>query len=1013
MAETRNRFDLAEVRKKLAGKSGPEYWRSLEEVAETEEFQSWVEDEFPNRSSLLDVNRRDVIKFMGASMMLAGLAGCRSLVLPSEQVIPYVKRPEDIIPGKALQFATAMPHNQSAIGVLVTSYEGRPVKIEGNPGHAASKGATDYFTQAAILEMYDPDRSREVHKQKFPSTWDILSREAISAFTAAKASGKAIYIISETIQSPTIAAQLRRFVAKYPTTQVVQYDAVSPDNVLEGSRRVFGKPLYPVFDLSQADVVVSFDGDFLHSMPDSVRMSGEFAQKRGSKAMNRLYVVESSPTLAGAMADHRLPVKPSAVEATLAAVAAAMGIGAGGGAGVDAAFVAGLVKDLRAAKSGVVLAGASVSAYGHALVAKINAALGGQGVRYQAPLVSSESSQLAGLKKFAQDASAGKVGALVILGGDPVYNAPADLNLGEALKSFVPFSVHHSLYLNTTSAACTFQAAASHFLESWGDVRALDGSVTVQQPLIAPLFNTKSAAEMLAHITERPRTAHELVRETYSGVAKALWEKGLHDGVMVASSPPVTATPSGAVGAPAAAASGSVEIAFRPDPTIWDGRYVNNGWLQELPKPLTTVTWDTPALVSPRTAESLGIENGAHIKVTVGQGSIEVPALITVGHADDTVTLFVGGGQQECGTVGKGMGTDCGPVRQSGGFWSTGQGSVEKAAGSTALALTQTHHSMQGRDIVRAYTVAEVLAGNFAPKEEHEAPNMYPDADEEFPWDGAKWGMTIDLNLCSGCHACVSACQAENNIPVVGKDQVLRGREMHWMRIDRYYKVADKDPNDQLDPKNHKADVFDSSQVSTVLMPVACMHCELAPCEPVCPVAATVHSAEGINQMVYNRCVGTRYCSNNCPYKVRRFNYLNYTDNQPQFMERTEALNTVTSSEKASGRAMLKLLNNPNVTVRGRGVMEKCTYCIQRINAARIDSKREGRELKDGDVVTACQAACPMGAIKFGNIADPKSSVSASRQDPRNYILLEELNLRNRTTYLAKMRNPNPEMKQV
>ncbi|MBL8047125.1 MAG: TAT-variant-translocated molybdopterin oxidoreductase [Chthonomonas sp.] len=1019
MADTKNQgFDIAAVREKLAKKSGPEYWRSFEEVAETPEFHAWVEDEFPNRSSLLDINRRDLIKFMGASMMLAGLAGCRSLVLPTEKVVPYVTKPEDIIPGRPLQFATVLGHNQSALGVLVTSYEGRPVKVEGNPNHPQSKGRSSSFAQAAILDMYDPDRAREVHKKNFPSTWDQLGRDADAAFTAAAKDGKAIVILTETIVSPTLKSQITRFQAKYPNAEVMQYDAVSPDNMLEGNRMALGQPALTVPSLDGAEVILAVDADLFGDMPDSVRLASEFAAGRGLENTNRLYAIESTPTLAGAMADHRRAAKPSLVEAYLEALHTAI-LGGSGSAptGVDAAFVAKVAADLKGAGKAVVVAGFSVSAAGHAHVAHINDAL--SGVQYQAPLMPQPGSQLAGLRKLTQQAAKGEVGALVILGGDPVYNAPADLKFAEALSK-IPFSVHQTEHYNDTSFLTTYQAPCSHVFEGWGDLRSLDGTVSVQQPLIAPLFNTKTASEMIASLAGRPRTSHELVKETYAPIAKtAAWDKALHDGVIANSGAPKTMAVTGQPGAAPKPANG-LEIAFRPDPTLWDGRYANNGWMQELPKPLTTITWDNPALISPRMADQLGIKDGAHIKVVVGDKSVELPALICVGHADDCITLMIGSGRKEVGSVGHGAGVNVNPVRNSAGFWMA-NGAVELAGGRTDLALTQTHHSMQGRDIVRAFDVEDVRKGTMDIPEHHFDihTNMYPDTKDEFPWDGAQWAMTIDLNLCTGCNACVTACQAENNIPVVGKLQVLKGREMHWIRIDRYYRVGAgneaKDPNDQLDPKNHASDVFNGDEISTVMMPLACMHCEIAPCEPVCPVAATVHSHEGLNQMVYNRCVGTRYCSNNCPYKVRRFNFLNYTDNQGQFMDRTEVPYTwtVTSTEKPSGRAMLKLLNNPNVTVRGRGVMEKCTYCVQRINAARIDAKRDKRAIADGEIITACQGACPTNAIVFGNIADANSVVSKNRKNPRNYFLLEELNTRNRTTYLAKMRNPNPEMNNV
>jgi len=1022
------KLNLDAVRAKLEGKRGREYFRSLEEVSDTPEFQKWVEDEFPNRSSMMDVDRRDFLKFMGASMALAGLAGCRSLRLPTEQAVTYITAPEDVVPGKPLYFSSVLAHRGSALGIQVETHEGRPTKIEGNPDHPTSLGSADSFAYASMLDLYDPDRLEMPQKKGGDTSWDIALRELREVVDNQKSNGGSkIAILTETVTSRTLKQQLMAFKAAFPNVTVVQYSAVSPDTVLEGANLAFGQRLYPSYDLSTADVVVTFDADFVQSMPENVRMTREFSSRRNPEGdMNRLYAIESSPTLTGAMADHRFVVKPSEVDATVRAVAESMGI-----TGAPAASskpndkaVKAISQELASGKKVIFLAGASANGAVHALVAAMNQKVNAS-VSYHAPLLDQGKSQSQALGDLVKQLKAGQFSLLLILGGNPIFDAPSDYKLGEVFKNLMdnpaaPVIVHHATHLNETGDAGTYALPASHFLESWGDEVAQSGAAAIQQPMIAPLHESKSHIELLDNLLGHSNNALDLVKKAYptdKNTFLAWVEKGVAGEAAVAVNPSLQAGFTAGLAAPKD--TSGTEIAFRPDPTLFDGRYANNAWLQETPKPLTTLTWDNPALISPKKAKELGIQDGDHVKISANGLSVEIPAMINIGHPDEAITLYFGNGRSVVGTVGEKAGVNVYTMRTTPAMWTAEGATIEKVSGHTELAATQTHHSMEGRDILKVTTLADFKAHGLEQVEGDkiaaERLSMYPDKIMDTAED--QWAMTIDLSLCTGCHACVTACQSENNIPVVGKTHVLKGREMHWIRIDRYYKVAGGG-NSHNDPRmvewdNQPEDIMDSSRIQTVHQPFACTHCENAPCEPVCPVAATVHSAEGLNQMVYNRCVGTRYCSNNCPYKVRRFNFLNWTDNQPNFSKKNLTMTAIggnTTEPKHQGRQLLRLIANPDVTVRSRGVMEKCTYCVQRINTARISAKKDNRKIADGEIITACQQACPAGAIVFGNGADANSKVTKSRMGKRNFDVLPELNTRNRTTYLAKVRNTNTEI---
>ena len=1054
--------------------SSKPFWRTLEEQADDPEFRERLYNEFPSEIEAITdpVARRTFLKLMGASLALAGVTACTRQ--PTEKIVPYVRQPEELIPGKPLFFATAMALGGVATGLLVESHEGRPTKIEGNPLHPGNLGASDVFAQAAILSLYDPDRSQTLTNVGEIRPWSAFLgaiRNALAAQTPLNGDG--LRILTESVNSPTLAAQIRDALARYPSAKWHQWDPASPENARAGAKLAFGDYADAQYRLDRADVILALDADFLGCGPGSLRYAKDFsARRRPEQAdrMNRLYAVETMPSSTGSRADHRLPAKPSEVAEIAAAI---MGrIGGTGGAGATSAVVKwidAVAKDLLAHRGrSLVVAGDHQPASVHALAHAMNAALGnaGQTVVYTQPVEAEPVDQLASLRDLVADMNAGKVDVLLIISGNPVYTAPADLKFADALNK-VQLRAHLSLYDDETSALCHWQIPEAHFLESWSDARGHDGTASIVQPLIAPLYGGRSAHELIAAMSDRPeRSAYDLVREFWGapaampagasaqarsareasasgslapfrgasapsnsgggGVPAARkdaaapravnnadfetdWRRWLHDGVipdtafaptqvrLTASAeatavrkPDTTTTPSAASGfsrtspAETATAPTSVwEIAFRNDPCVLDGRFANNGWLQELPKPITKLTWDNAVIVSPATAEKIKAENkpawtgGEHGQIISDvaelryQGrTIRGAVFAVVGHPDDCVTVHLGYGRARAGHTGTGAGFNANAIRTSDALWHGRGVEVVNTGEQYSLACTQYHHLMEGRGMVRAVTRDEYVRDPKSVHEGDETPpksiTLYPD----YKYEGYKWGMAIDVNSCIGCNACVVGCQAENNIPVIGKAEVLRGREMHWIRVDTYYRGEAEHPE-------------------TYFQPVPCMHCENAPCEPVCPVGATVHSHEGLNDMVYNRCVGTRYCSNNCPYKVRRFNYFLYQDwNTPS----------------------LKLGRNPDVTVRSRGVMEKCTYCVQRINAAKIETEKQDRRIKDGEIQTACQQACPADAIVFGDLNDPASRVAKLQAEERNYSLLGELNTRPRTTYLAAVRNVNPEL---
>ncbi len=986
--------EVEAVREKLATRRG--FWRNFDEVLETPKHRAQVDDEFPERSSMLGLDRRDFLKFVGASTVMAGLAGCRNL--PDEKIVPYVKAPEEFVPGKPIHYATSFVHAGYALGILAESHMGRPTKIEGNPDHPASLGSTDAYAQAAVWGLYDPDRSQQVATGKDIATWDSFFAKMRLAIQNQPSGFR---ILAESTSSLSLRAMLGKVEATFPGSKVYFYDSGIDENALAGAKLAFGQPVQPVYDFSKAKVIVTLDADPFAELPGGVRYARDFAERRRPDAnggMVRIYTIESYPTLIGSMADHRAVVKPSKVEEGARALATAVGAGGDGGFSfAEAPWLAALVEELNQNKgASIVLAGRGQSAAVHALAYGINQMLGNVGstVQFVAPITGADPLPSESLKALVDEANQGAVYSLLILGGNPVYAAPAEAGLSEALSK-VGLKAHWGLHFDETAAACDWHVPASHFLEAWSDARAYDGTVSILQPLISPIYSTKSAHEVLEGILGGARKSKDIVREFWKGGAadgrpskladEKVWLAALEKGVVEGTAMAPQSVTFNRAGIPSASATVSgLETVFLPDPGVFDGRYANCPWLQEMQKPFTSLTWDNTVQLSPRTATAQNLANHDIVEIELKGRKVQGPVWLVPGMADDTVVIHLGYGRTKGGAIAEGPGFDANKIRPAAPGGAVAGIALKKIGANFPLAAVHGHHQTEGRDIVRVGNVAEMATNpNFAPPHAYKKDptidrNLY--TPEEFAYDGDKWALTVDLNTCIGCNACVIACQTENNIASVGKEQVIRQRELHWIRIDRYYNGGVDAPEE------------------IVHQPVICMHCEQAPCEPVCPVAATTHSHEGLNQMVYNRCVGTRYCSNNCPYKVRRFNFINYGD-------RTDYPST---KDKKKPAPTLRLLQNPNVTVRGRGVMEKCTYCVQRINAARIEAKKHDRAIKDGEVVPACAQACPTKTITFGSIADPNSAVSKTRADGRNYTLLEELNTKPRTTYLGKVKNPNP-----
>jgi MoCo/4Fe-4S cofactor protein with predicted Tat translocation signal len=1066
------------------------YWRSLEELEQTDEFRELAAREFPEGADTLDgVDRRRFLQLMGASTALAGAASCR---WEKTEILPFVERPEGRIPGVPTHYATALELGGVAQPVVVTCYEGRPIKVEGNDAHAGSGGASTSHAQAAILELYDPDRSQVVLNGGEASSWGAFDAWFEGELTRLTATGgEGLAILADASSSPTMERLAKALAGRLPKARLAQYDPVARDAERAGASLAYGKPVRTHYRLDGARVIASFDSDLLDTHPDQLRHSRGFAAGRRpeSGAMNRLYAVESRFSTTGSLADHRLPVRTESVGAVLAALEAALvakglSVPASWGQASTAPsgslfdqertkkFVAALADDLYAHRGECLVAvGPHLAPEVQALAHRVNTLLGaiGKTVVLTDDPMGARSVGFGGLAELVGAMNAGQVETLFVLGGNPAYAAPADVDVRGAMAK-VGTVVRLGLYDDETSQGATWQLPQAHAFESWGDARAWDGSWCVTQPLIRPLYAGRTAIELLADLAgETYAEPMELVRRTASGADDAAWRRTLHDGfaadsAAAAISPAGRAIPALQFSASALSAgvpsNGQLELVLHADAKVWDGRFANSGWLQELPEFMTKLTWDNAALIGPATAKALGVKNEQLVKLSIGGRELECAVYVMPGQAAGSVALALGYGRTHAGHIGglttadvPSVGFDSYRLLSSAGFVAGGL-TVSSTGRKYALATTQDHHQIDSTGLVEREARIDELVRHQTLEQYTEHPDAmqeallgvhYPPLKslwKEFEYDGNKWGMSIDLSTCTGCNACVVACQAENNIPIVGKDQVANGREMQWIRIDRYFETGaapekvytgghgdhhgDSHGEGHGDDHGdgHASNGVDLSTKSAGLLaglagggddhgseaevvrphgeldeenprvhrqPVACIQCEMAPCEQVCPVAATVHSDEGLNAMVYNRCIGTRYCSNNCPVKVRRFNFFNYHKDL-----------------KKEENAVKKLAFNPEVTVRARGVMEKCTYCVQRIQKVKIEARNAKRAIQDGEIVTACQQTCPADAIAFGDLNDKESKVAKMHDLARSYDLLAYLNIKPRTAYLARITNPNP-----
>ena len=972
------------------------YWRSLAQKENSAAVIDRQKYEFREGDSELpsNISRRNFMSLISASVALAGLTACRK---PAEKIIPYVKAPEDIIPGIPKYYATTFPFQSNAYGVVVESHEGRPTKIEGNPLHPGSKGGTNIHMQAAILEMYDPDRPQEITQNGSKKTWSAFMDSWQSLYPELRsAKGKGLAVLSESFSSPTLFRLKNKFRSTFPRAQWVTYEPVADDAIVSGFQMATGAKALPRYHMSKARVIAAFDADFIQNEGENVINIREFAEGRDPDGeMSRLYVIEPGLTATGGMADHRLAAGGYRTGVLLAGLANILGITSADEklpvtiSDKEQHWLEVLAADLNKNKGrSLIIAGRRQPAWVHALTYILNDRLMNNGTTCEwFPLTDKTVSDAESLAVLAESIKNKEITKLIILGGNPVYNTAVDINFSSLLKN-VPTSIHVSYHKNETSLQTTWHLPRTHFLESWGDARAIDGSLSIIQPLIAPLFDDcRSLIEVLSLLTTGTEgDGYEEVRLTWkdqlpaSGFEKQ-WRKILHDGILSGSAlKPLRIKPQH--GFPESIAAGILsqsekketvlELAFQASPALFDGRFANNAWLQELPDSISKLAWDNAALMGTITAKKMNLENEDLIILRHETRKLILPVWIIPGHAENCITVHLGYGRTAAGRIGNEIGSNAYPMRTGSNPYFIRGITISQTGQKYALASTQDHGSMEGRPLVREGSLDRY----------HEHPEFAREMVEHQPlvslWKdhsyavGYQWGMAIDLNKCVGCNTCVIACQSENNVPIVGKEQVRNGREMHWMRLDRYYSG-------------------DDDEIEVVVQPVACQQCENAPCEQVCPVAATVHDKEGLNVMTYNRCIGTRYCSNNCPYKVRRFNFFNYTKDLPEIVQ---------------------LGQNPDVTIRSRGVMEKCTYCLQRINEAKIAAKNAGREIQDGEFQTACQQACPANAIVFGNINDAESEITKQKKSNRNYIMLEELNIRPRTSYLAKIRNPNPDLEE-
>jgi len=998
-------------------------WRSLAELAGAPAVEAAPIDESIDDDLSDPPSRRHFMQLMGASMALAGLAGCRRW--EKEEIVPEAQRPEGYVPGVPKRYASSMELGGAAIGVLVTAYDGRPIKVEGNPQHPYLGGGSTVFAQASVLEMYDPDRSTALVKrsggQASSATWADFEAEVATWSPSTR-----LRVLAEASSSPTLHGWRKRLLERFPQARWHEWEPLSRDNERLGAKIAFGRPARPVYELSKAKVIVTLDADAFVDHPAALGHARGFAATRRPEngELSRLYAIEAAFSSTGAAADHRLPLRSELVLPFLMALDQRLNGGAAPEAvflrdAKVAAFIDAIAGDVKTSPGGAIfIVGAGQPPAAHALAAKLNAPAQSAGaVKYVDVPDPERPSHLESITTLAGEMKGGSIDVLLILGGNPAWNTPADLGFAELLPK-VAKSVHLSLYQDETSALCSWHLPRAHYLESWGDAVSADGTYGVVQPVIEPLYGGKTPLELLATVLgRRVKNGMPLVRETFdalTGNAGELeWRRTLQDGFLattvypdlspsVQNLPPITLE--GRQTADLKRSNGELEVVFATSPRTYDGRFANLAWLQELPEYLSKLTWDNAAFIGPRTASDpdIGVRTAVHsqsgephfdmVKIEVDGRSVTMPAYVLPGIAPYTVVVALGHGRSRAGRVAgsdaagvKSVGFDAYPIRSTKGLWSAGGARLSRTGSTFVLASTQDHWAIDPRgrkslvervaDLARDFNP---VTGEFPGAFEHEEATPDPKRGlalfEEHTYDGYKWGMATDLGLCIGCNACVVACQAENNIPTVGKARVLRSREMHWLRIDTYFRGDVDDPQ-------------------VVHQPLTCQQCENAPCEQVCPVGATVHSDEGLNDMSYNRCVGTRYCMNNCIYKVRRFNFFNYQTEMQDPRNRVR-----------------KLLFNPEVTVRSRGVMEKCTFCVQRIQNVKIQATNDGRRVRDGEIQTACQQACPTGAIVFGDLNDKNALVTKLHAQKRAYEMLGEFYAKPRNLYLGRVRNLNPKL---
>ncbi len=964
-------LDYVAIRRHLKEQRGAHYWHSLEELTNDPTFQALLDAEFPAGAEPMD--RRRFLQLMGASLALGGLAACGPT---PGTAVPYVAQPEIIVPGKSLYYATAVEFAGYAQPVLGRTHVGRPTKLEGNPQHPASGGRCDAFTQAAILQLCDPDRSKGPRFKGSNSTWSAVERMVSELQPQLdRSKGKGMHVLMGANSSPTLHRQLKLMQRRWPDTAFYQFEPFEGQRY-GAAQRAFGRAVETHYVLDKAQLILSFEDDFLGAGPKQTAHALSWAGRRSAAAKgegeSRLVMVQASPTLTGAKATQTRPIAPSQLRGYVRALAAALGEGSALPLPEqEQRWIDSLAQALQARRGDcLIMAGAQLPMDLQAAVHRLNERLGnvGRTVMYTDPILLTDVGEqsLGDVRTLTRAMQSGEVRTLLVLDANPAYSAPGDLSFREAMEG-VPLRIHAGLYYDETGARSHWHLPLSHRLDNWSDARAADGSVCIAQPLVQPFYSTRSSGEIVAMLTAHPvLDAQGQVRETWSMISTQQWREAVSLGFIDGSALPCVQVKAGPVwfDEPSRQVSGQtgLEVQFRPDPCVWDGRFSNLGWLQELPKPITKLTWDNVIGVPLFVAEQQGLSNGDIVRVTANDRWVEGPAYVMPGQAQTVITLFAGYGRERDGRVGTGLGYDYAALRRGDSPWLLTGASLAPTGEKANLAFTQMQHNQIGHELIRHLPRAEAIG----PAVFQEAqPTLYPPHATHNP----SWGMLIDTDQCIGCNACVVACQAENNVAVVGKEQVAKGRIMHWLRVDHYYEGS------PLSPKS-------------TFLPVPCMHCERAPCEVGCPVNATVHGPDGLNEMIYNRCIGTRTCASYCPYKVRRFNWYDWT---------------------AEDEPSIQAQRNPNVTVRARGVMEKCTYCVQRISEARIEAKKQHREIADGEVLTACQQTCPTQAILFGDLSQQNSAVNKARDSIRHYALLQELNTGPKTTYLAAIRDSDIE----